>query len=130
MKLTILRLTALGEQDRIDLGKTWPNTDPAELTLNDTHRLYAARFNDRLLGAVQVILRGERAQLAALCVREVTRRRGVGQYLLEETMRGNADIHGWYMEKRGIEDAAAMDAFMQALGFVKSENGWVKQRGE
>ena len=128
MKLTILRLTALSEQDRIDLGKIWPDTDPAELILNETHRLYAARFNDRLLGAVQVIRRGDRAQLAALCVREVTRRRGVGQYLLEETLRDNADIRGWHMEKRGTGDAAAMDAFMQALGFMKAENSWEKVR--
>lgn len=130
MKLTILRLTALGEQDRIDLNKIWPTVDSTALSLNETHRLYAARFNDRLLAAMQLIRSGERAQLAALCVREVTRRRGVGQYLLEEAMRDNADIRSWHMTDSGVDDLAAMNAFMQALGFVKSENGWVKERVE
>ena len=53
MKLTIQRLTALTPQDRIDLAKIWPDLeiDRLEQSLNERHRLYAARFNDRLLGA-------------------------------------------------------------------------------
>ncbi len=46
-------------------------------------RIYAARFNERLLAAVRVTLSGTEGALDSLRVREVTRRRGVGQYLLE-----------------------------------------------
>ena len=126
MKLTIIRLAALSEQDRIDLGKIWPQCDAAALHLDDEHRLYAARFNERLLGAVRVTLEGDRARLDDLCVREVTRRRGVGQYLLEETLGDNPDISRWRMADSGIEDRAVADAFMRALGFSAAGNGWEK----
>ncbi|MBN0430498.1 aspartate 1-decarboxylase autocleavage activator PanM, partial [Pseudomonas aeruginosa] len=52
MKLTIIRLQHFSDQDRIDLGKIWPSQDLSTLTLDENHRLYAARFNERLLGAV------------------------------------------------------------------------------
>ena len=42
--------------------------------------LFAARFNERLLGAVKIALQDDRAELQDLLVREVTRRRGVGLY--------------------------------------------------
>ena len=74
MKLTIIRLQHFSDQDRIDLGKIWPSQDLSTLTLDENHRLYAARFNERLLGAVRVILRGVEGELSDLCVREVTRR--------------------------------------------------------
>jgi ribosomal protein S18 acetylase RimI-like enzyme len=86
MKLTIIRLPLFSDQDRIDLGKIWPSQDPDAIPLDD-HRIYAARFNERLLGAVRVTLRGVEGELSALCVREVTRRRGVGQYLVEEVLQ-------------------------------------------
>ena len=88
MKLTIIRLQHFSDQDRIDLGKIWPSQDLSTLTLDENHRLYAARFNERLLGAVRVTLRGVEGELSDLCVREVTRRRGVGQYLVEERPYG------------------------------------------
>jgi GNAT superfamily N-acetyltransferase len=49
--------------------------------------LVAGRFNDRLLGAA-LLRRGEQAwQLSHLCVRKVTRRRGVGKRIIEEASR-------------------------------------------
>ena len=66
------------------LAKVWPEYSPASLEVDETHLIYAARFNDRLLGAVRVTLSGTQAALDSLRVRDVTRRRGVGQYLLEE----------------------------------------------
>ena len=56
MKLTIIRLQQLSAQDRIDLGKIWPGVECEELEkkLSENHRLYAARFNDRLLAAVEL----------------------------------------------------------------------------
>jgi GNAT superfamily N-acetyltransferase len=126
MKLTIIRLQYFSDQDRIDLGKIWPSQDPAALTLDENHRIYAARFNERLLGAVRVTLRGVEGELSDLCVREVTRRRGVGQYLVEETLSDNPNINSWRVADSGVEDRGVMAAFMQALGFSAQQNGWEK----
>ncbi len=89
MKLTIIRLENFSDEDRIDLQKIWPEYSPSSLQVDDNHRIYAARFNERLLAAVRVTLSGTEGALDSLRVREVTRRRGVGQYLLEEVLRTN-----------------------------------------
>ena len=127
MKLTIIRLSHFSAQDRLDLAKIWPEYDAETLTLDDNHRIYAARFNERLLGAVRVTLEGTQATLDSLRVREITRRRGVGQYLLEETIADNAQVSSWWMADTGVEDRGVMAAFMQALGFTAQADGWEMQ---
>nr|WP_315079450.1 aspartate 1-decarboxylase autocleavage activator PanM [uncultured Kosakonia sp.] len=127
MKLTIIRLTSFSEQDHIDLAKIWPEYSPASLHIDDTHRIYAARFNDRLLAAVRVTLRGTEGVLDSLRVRDVTRRRGVGQYLVEEVMRNNPAMTSWWIADIGVEDRAVMAAFAQALGFTAQQDGWEKR---
>lgn len=127
MKLTIHRLENFSDQDHIDLNKIWPEYSPSSLTVDETHRIYAARFNERLLGAVRVTLSGTQGALDSLRVREVTRRRGVGQYLIEEVICDNPSVTSWWMADVGVEDRGVMAAFMQALGFTAQENGWVKQ---
>ncbi|MEN0613589.1 aspartate 1-decarboxylase autocleavage activator PanM [Klebsiella indica] len=127
MKLTIIRLQHFSDQDRIDLGKIWPSQNLSALILDDNHRIYAARFNDRLLGAVRVTLTGVEGELSALCVREVTRRRGVGQYLVEEALRDNTEITCWRIADSGVENRSVMAAFMQALGFSAQTGGWEKR---
>lgn len=70
MKLTILRLEHFSAQDQIDLGKIWPEYSASSLSVDETHRIYAARFNERLLGAVRVTLSGTQGALDSLRVRE------------------------------------------------------------
>jgi GNAT superfamily N-acetyltransferase len=118
MKLTIIRLQLFSDQDRIDLGKIWPSQDPRRAPSGRSSPIYAARFNERLLGAVRVTLHGVEGELSALCVREVTRRRGVGQYLVEEVLRDNPEISRWQVSDAGVEDRGVMAAFMQALGLA------------
>lgn len=127
MKLTIVRLDNFSAQDQIDLGKIWPEYSPSSLSVDETHRIYAARFNERLLGAVRVTLSGTQGALDSLRVRDITRRRGVGQYLIEEVIRVNPDVSAWWMADVGVEDRSVMAAFMQALGFTAHENGWEKR---
>ncbi|MDH6630866.1 UNVERIFIED_ORG: GNAT superfamily N-acetyltransferase [Lelliottia amnigena] len=127
MKLTILRLVSFSDQDHIDLGKIWPEYSPSSLTVDETHRIYAARFNERLLGAVRVTLSGTDGALDSLRVREITRRRGVGQYLIEEVIRDNPGVSAWWMSDIGVEDRSVMSAFMQATGFAERENGWERR---
>ncbi|HEF0124577.1 TPA: aspartate 1-decarboxylase autocleavage activator PanM [Citrobacter youngae] len=127
MKLTIVRLENFSDQDLIDLGKIWPEYSASSLSVDETHRIYAARFNERLLGAVRVTLSGTQGALDSLRVRDITRRRGVGQYLVEETLRENPDVSSWWMADVGVEDRGMMAAFMQALGFTAQQNGWEKR---
>ena len=127
MKLTIVRLDNFSDQDLIDLGKIWPEYSASSLSVDETHRIYAARFNERLLGAVRVTLSGTQGALDSLRVRDITRRRGVGQYLIEEVIRENPDVSSWWMADVGVEDRSVMAAFMQALGFTAQENGWEKR---
>ncbi|ANZ85184.1 aspartate 1-decarboxylase autocleavage activator PanM [Citrobacter freundii] len=127
MKLTIVRLENFSDQDKIDLGKIWPEYSASSLSVDETHRIYAARFNERLLGAVRVTLSGTQGALDSLRVRDITRRRGVGQYLIEEVIRENPDVSSWWMADVGVEDRSVMAAFMQALGFTAQENGWEKR---
>lgn len=127
MKLTIVRLDNFSDQDQIDLGKIWPEYSDSSLSVDETHRIYAARFNERLLGAVRVTLSGTQGALDSLRVRDITRRRGVGQYLIEEVIRENPDVSSWWMADVGVEDRSVMAAFMQALGFTAQENGWEKR---
>ena len=127
MKLTIVRLNNFSAQDLIDLGKIWPEYSASSLSVDETHRIYAARFNERLLGAVRVTLSGTQGALDSLRVREITRRRGVGQYLIEEVIRENPDVSSWWMADVGVEDRSVMAAFMQALGFTAQADGWEKR---
>ncbi|MDM3414618.1 aspartate 1-decarboxylase autocleavage activator PanM [Citrobacter sp. Cb021] len=127
MKLTIVRLDNFSDQDLIDLGKIWPEYSASSLSVDETHRIYAARFNERLLGAVRVTLSGTQGALDSLRVRDITRRRGVGQYLIEEVIRENPDVSSWWMANVGVEDRSVMAAFMQVLGFTAQENGWEKR---
>lgn len=127
MKLTILRLQRLSAQDLVDLSKIWPQDDPADLEsrLDDRHRLYAAKFNDRLLAAVKVTLNEAQGELNDFMVREVTRRRGVGSYLLEEVLAQNAAVTRWRMAKTGDD---GLSAFMRKQGFIAGADGWAWQR--
>ncbi len=127
MKLTVIRLTTLSEQDHVDLGKIWPEYSSSSLQMDDQHRIYAARFNERLLGAVRVTLQGTQGALDSMRIREVTRRRGVGKYLLEEVLCENPGIDSWWMADVGVEDRGVMAAFMQALGFTAQHGGWEKR---
>jgi len=128
MKLTIIRLQQLSAQDRQDLSKVWPEKDIAALEkqLNDQHQLYAARFNDRLLGALRLEITGAEGKIFDLQVREVTRRRGVGHYLLAETLVQNPSIDHWWIANDGSEQPQVITAFMQASGFQPEATGWTK----
>jgi len=86
------------EQDRQDLAKIYadapqwlfePHADAQALIAAGlaAGTLIAGRFNDRLLGAA-LLTPGDRAwHLSHLCVRRITRQRGVGRRLLDEARR-------------------------------------------
>ncbi|ORM75181.1 GNAT family N-acetyltransferase [Pantoea wallisii] len=128
MKLTIQRISTLTPQDRLDLAKVWSQLDISQLeaNLSETNRLYAARFNDRLLAGLLLEIRGTLGKITHLEVRDVTRRRGVGQYLLEETIAQNSALAHWWIADDGNNDQSVRAAFMQACGFRAQSDGWVR----
>jgi len=127
MKLTVARLSVLTPQDEIDLAKIWPNQSVSHW-LESPRALFAASFNDRLLGAVKVTLQGDSAELQDLAVRDVTRRRGVGRYLLEELEDQLPQIKNWRLSARRLSDTEYLlaDVFMQACGFRRQGKDWYK----
>ncbi len=126
MKLTIQKLTSFSAQDLIDLAKIWPQQTPADWqrAMEGENALFAAVFNERILGAVKVSLTGNSAELHDLLVREVTRRRGVGLYLIEDTLAQMPQVKRWEMKANA---EPVLDAFMPTCGFRKIAGGWEKQ---
>lgn len=126
MKLTIQKLTSLSAQDLIDLAKIWPQQTPDDWqrALEGGNALFAAVFNERILGAVKVSLTGDSAQLHDLLVREVTRQRGVGLYLIEDMLAQMPQVKRWEMKAQA---EPVLDAFMLACGFRKIADSWEKQ---
>ena len=125
MKLTIQKLTSLSVQDLIDLAKIWPEQTESDwqASLQNNRALFAAVFNERILGAVKIRLDGNQAELSDLLVREVTRRRGVGLYLMEDVQAQLPQVESWTMK---ADPEPVLDAFMQACGFVREGNVWKK----
>lgn len=128
MKLTIEYLTRFSPQDKIDLAKIWPhqNIDLLEEELTPDRQLFAARFNDRLLGGVLVEIEGEYAELSDLMVREVTRRRGVGQLLIDEARRQLPEVKEWWLataNHASIKEEV-LARFMVSCGFSPVSGGW------
>lgn len=85
-------------QDRLDLAKIYvdapawllqpyPDTEAMIAASLADGALLAGRFNDRLLGAARLERHADGWRLSHLCVRKLTRRRGVGRRLLEEAQR-------------------------------------------
>lgn len=92
------------DQDHIDLAKIYadapawlfaPHADGAALVAAGVARgvLIAGRFNDRLLGAALLERFEDRWRLSHLCVRNITRRRGVARRLLDEARRRAAEAN-------------------------------------
>ncbi|AXF78576.1 aspartate 1-decarboxylase autocleavage activator PanM [Erwinia tracheiphila] len=126
MKLTIIRLQHFSDRDRLDLAKIWPavNCNMLEDNLDQAHRLYAAKFNDRLLAAVKVTVKDGEGEMHDFMVREVTRRRGVGKYLLEEVLAQNNAIRKWRIASNDFYTQEAASAFMRSCGFETLARGW------
>ena len=95
MPIVVESLNPATDQDRLDLQKIYhdapewlftPFTEAAQLIdacLQDGS-LIAGRFNDRLLGAARLQRHPDVWHLSYLCVRKITRRRGVAERLVRE----------------------------------------------
>ncbi|MFP1740429.1 aspartate 1-decarboxylase autocleavage activator PanM [Lonsdalea quercina] len=132
MKLTVECLTSFTDQDKLDLTPLWPHQNFTQLaqSLTPDHQLFAARFNDRLLGAVIIEIKKDSAKLCDLQIRDVTRRRGVGKYLVEEVLRALPHVREWWLDAadHAMVSESVMDAFMRSCGFDPVSGGWKYSR--
>lgn len=92
---------------------------------------FVTLFNARHLGAVQVTIEHKVAQLHLLCVRDVTRRRGVGKNLLREVEKQiqGKNVHSVRLSLNEIKESEreVMTLFMQASGYQLQVNVLTKK---
>lgn len=129
MKLTIIPLVNPTEQQYLDLYKIW--TDQTQAQLNDAlhsgQHFYAARFNNRLLAAAKVKINTHHGVISEFHVREVTRRRGVGLYLLHEICHQEPEVSHWYFNFSELaqQGTSVMEAFLAECQFNPTEKPFV-----
>ena len=98
MPIVVESLSEASYQDQQDLQKIYrdapdwllaPFSDELQLIEHGLREgsLIAGRFNDRLLGAARLQRQPEVWHLSQLCVRKITRRRGVAERLVSEAQR-------------------------------------------
>jgi GNAT superfamily N-acetyltransferase len=111
------------QQLLIDLAKIFTSDQLTQLQAAVTAGacLLTARFNDRELAGALLILAGEQAQLSQLQVREITQRRGVGRFVVDEAAKIAADGGALSLQLVGVESAQAQ-AFAQACGFLAADH--------
>lgn len=126
MRLTIELLQQPSPPELADLSKIWPDKAAADfLQHEEDSRYYVARFNQRLLAGLEIQLLPSEAVISQIMVREATRRRGIGRYLLEETLRMNPDVQRWRIspDQQPLSWTASM--FLYACGFRSEQGIWI-----
>lgn len=139
MPIIVEQVTQPNEQDLIDLIKVYTDypdfaskdkTDIkqwlAEQLAAPNQRLYAARFNDRLLGAaclhgLNTDTAGTPLSIHNFCVRNVTRRRGVGSKLLLD-LKTFADTEGFCLTVQVPDMHNSLIGPLEKLGFELGNN--------
>lgn len=128
MPVVVQHLTQPSDQDHQDLLKIYADAPQWLLApFNDARhlvelglaegRLFTGRFNDRLLGAAWIERDGDTWLLSRLCVRQVTRNRGVARRLLEEAQR-LAVLQGAALRLTAPGDQPQAAQFAEHLGLT------------
>lgn len=92
-------------------------------------QFFVTLFNARHLGAVEVESKDNIAHLHLLCIRDITRRRGVGKNLLREVEKHMKGIDTIELSLSEIKESEqeGMKLFMQACGYQLVENKLIKR---
>lgn len=136
MRLTIIPLVNPTEHQYQDLYKIWIDQTQPQLiqALKSDQQFFAARFNDRLLAAAKVSINRSQGTISDFCVREVTRRRGVGLYLLQEICRQQPEVKHWYFNfnRLEVQQKIIIEKFLSACGFSATvkDGEWDMKIGE
>lgn len=135
-----MRLSAFSPQDvepqlLLDLKKiyqaVWPETaltdDALTQLINQANpQLYVAMFNQRHIAAVQLVVTEQVAHFSELVVRDITRRRGVGKYLLTEVEKTAKSQGASQICSENRAEFEEQSAFMQAMGYQLNGQHWSK----
>ena len=125
MRLSVFHPETVNSQLLIDLKKiytpAWSDTQLTDEALNalitqNQPSLYVAMFNQRHIAAAQLTIEANQARVNNFVVRDLTRRRGVGKYLLAQ-LEATAQQQG-AAEIRVIlsETGQAFSGFLVAMG--------------
>lgn len=98
-----------------------------QLTIDTAHALgdwHLATFNDRVVG----LAISQNDQLCFFAVRDLTRRRGIGRYLLADTLRklieqGQPRI-SIDLSQVAEHESAGLQAFLRQAGFYADGSQW------
>lgn len=114
----------------IDLQKLYQGyLSPEQLTTESLQaliedqqtQLFVTLFNARHLGAVRVNTTEQEARLSLLCVRDLTRRRGIAKNLLREVEKllknQNIAVVKMYLNEFSEKEKEGVTLFMQACGY-------------
>lgn len=95
MRLSAFTVTDTTPQLLIDITKLYlPFTDDeaavkktcASLISDSTRDLFVAKFNDRHIAGLVIEYNGSSALLSCIAVRDITRQRGVGKFLIQQVI--------------------------------------------
>ena len=135
MRLSVFHPETVNSQLLIDLKKiytpAWSDTQLTDEALNalitqNQLSLYVAMFNQRHIAAAQLTIEANQARVNNFVVRDLTRRRGVGKYLLAQLeataqQQGAAEISVILSETE-----QAFSGFLVAMGYQQQEGKWCK----
>tara|TARA_R110001583_G_scaffold1583_3_gene12343 strand:- start:23420 stop:23842 length:423 start_codon:yes stop_codon:yes gene_type:complete len=98
---------------------------------NPQSLFFVTLFNARHLGAIEVVVDNNSAHLSDLCVRDITRRRGVGKNLLREVEKYliGKNIKTVILPLANIKDdeQAGVTLFMQTCGYQLINANFMKK---
>ncbi|MFO6424232.1 aspartate 1-decarboxylase autocleavage activator PanM [Motilimonas sp. KMU-193] len=126
-----MRLSAFSPQHvepqlLLDLKKiyqpVWPETaltdDVLTRLINQANpQLYVAMFNQRHIAAAQMTIAEDLASVSQFVVRDITRRRGVGKYLLTEIEKAAKAQGAKAIDCVNPTNNLDYAAFLQAMGY-------------
>lgn len=135
MRLSVFHPETINSQLLIDLKKiyapAWSATQLTDEALNaliaqNQPSLYVAMFNQRHIAGAQLMIESNRASLSHFVVRDLTRRRGVGRYLLSQLEAIAQQQGGTEIEVILNETEKAFSEFLVAMGYQEQQGKWCK----
>ena len=140
MRLSVF-IPQLSPQLLIDLKKIYQAHLPEKqlsscslvdrLIENESVQFFVTKFNDRHLGAVNTKTTDNKAVLSMLCIREVTRRRGIAKNLLKEVEKHLAgqrvQVISMSLNDFSVNEQAGISAFMLASNYQLKGSNFIKE---
>lgn len=132
MRLSAFTIDTMTAQQLIDITKLYQpfNQDKdaiktaCERIIADPEQdLFVAKFNDRHIGGLIIQYQSDSAELDCIAVRDITRGRGVGQFLLQQvTQKCKASNYKMIRVLKNESCSDEVIGFLKAQGFTELED--------